>query len=77
LSGIWNFLLDSENRTLLSWAGGGVVVVVGGLWAAFKWLHKKNRKPAAIPSVSATRGSLAVGRDIRDSTVTLSGEDER
>jgi tetratricopeptide (TPR) repeat protein len=47
LSAIWDFLRDDTNRTILSWLGGGVVVVAGGVWAVLKYLiPKKEEKPA-------------------------------
>jgi hypothetical protein len=35
MEAIWRFLGDKRNRVILSWLGGGAVVVIGGLWAAF------------------------------------------
>jgi hypothetical protein len=48
MDSIWAFLQDEANRTVLAWIGGGVVVVVGGLWAAFKFFVSKQKpKPAS------------------------------
>jgi hypothetical protein len=71
LSAIWDFLNDPNNRTVLGWLGGGLVVVFGGVWAVVKFLLKKK-----TPSVSATQGGVAAGGDIRNSKIsTRSGSD--
>jgi hypothetical protein len=50
LPAIWAFLGDETNRAILSWIGGGVVVVFGGLWAAFKlFLPRKEDEKGCFP----------------------------
>jgi hypothetical protein len=61
MDAIWSFLQDADNRALLGWIGGGIVVVVAGLWAAFTFFTSK-KKPLT-PTVSANHGSIAAGRD--------------
>jgi hypothetical protein len=72
---IWSFLLDENNRTVLGWLGGGVITVAGAIWVVFKFIF---RKPAfeseRVPTVSATHGGVAAGRDIRDSKIDASGQ---
>lgn len=72
MSDIWSFLTQPENRALLSWLGGGLVVVCGGLWAVLKFFIDRNRSargragdssPAA--RISAGPGGIAGGRDVR------------
>jgi hypothetical protein len=72
LSAIWDFLNDPNNRTVLGWLGGGLVVVLGGIWAVVKFIFKKK-----TPSVSATQGGVAAGRDIRESKITTRGGSDR
>lgn len=38
---IWEFLGDENNRSLIAWIGGGVVVVIGGVWAVFTFYMSK------------------------------------
>jgi hypothetical protein len=57
LDTVWAFLKDPANRDVLAWIGGGVVMVVGGLWAAIKFFSKKEPKP----SVQANNGGVAAG----------------
>jgi hypothetical protein len=69
-SSIWDFLKDGSNQAVLSWIGGGIVVVAGGVWAAFKFFFPKEKdKSAPPPSVRADRGGFAAGRDIRNNVI--------
>ena len=74
LSDLWDFLVDPTNRTVVGWIGGGIVVVVGGIWAVVKFLlTKKHEENAPAPRVSATHGGVAAGRDIRNSKIDTRG----
>jgi len=70
LANILAFLQDPGNRAVLGWIGGGIVVVIGGLWAAFKFFFKK-------PTVSASNGGVAAGRDICDTAINTRGGSKR
>lgn len=69
---IWAFLHNADNRAILSWFGGGFVVLAGGIWVIFKfaWSEKPKSVPPA-PTVQATEGAVAAGRDIRDSKIEI------
>ena len=70
LANILAFLHDPANRAVLSWIGGEIVVVSGGFWAAFKFFFSEKKEP----TVSATNGGVAAGRDIRGTKInTRSG----
>jgi hypothetical protein len=70
LSSIWDFLKDGSNQALLSWIGGGIVVVAGAFWAALKFFFPRDKnKSASPPSVHADHGGVAAGRDIRNNTI--------
>jgi hypothetical protein len=72
MDSIWSFLQDANNRTVLGWLGGGSVVVVGACWAVFKFVFQKEAaKSPRAPTVSGTRGSVAAGRDIRESKIDI------
>jgi hypothetical protein len=69
---IWSFLTQPENRAVLSWLGGGLVVICGGLWAALKFsLGRRGSAggeaggPSPASRVSAGHGGIAGGRDVR------------
>lgn len=73
MSELWKFISDDQNRALLSWIGGGLVVVIGGIWAVIKYRSSRKENSTA-PQVSASRGGIAAGRDIRDSHINLKGD---
>lgn len=74
LSDLWDFLVDPTNRTVLGWIGGGIVVVLGGIWAVAKFLLSRKRKEnAPAPRVSATQGGVSAGGDIRNSKIDTRG----
>jgi hypothetical protein len=31
---VWIFITNENNRAVLGWIGGGIVVIAGGIWAA-------------------------------------------
>jgi hypothetical protein len=62
LSSIWDFPKDGSNQAVLSWIGGGIVFVAGGLWAALKFFFPKEKdKSAPPPAVHADHGGFAAG----------------
>ena len=64
MEAIWRFI--TENQRMLSWLGGGVVVLAGGIWTVTKFfLNREKPKP-----VSAVIG-VAAGRDNRGNTITI------
>jgi hypothetical protein len=65
MNAIWQFVTD--NREMLSWLGGGVVVVAGGAWTVAKFFLKRE-KPRSVTAV----GGVAAGGDIRGSPITIS-----
>ena len=74
LTPVWAFLQDPANRAVLAWIGGGIVVVIGGLWAAFQFFFSKEKPKTELkPTVSASNGGVAAGRDIRDTKINTRG----
>jgi hypothetical protein len=41
---LWKFVRNGKNREILSWLGGGTVVIVAGTWALFIYFfpHDEN-----------------------------------
>jgi hypothetical protein len=64
MEAIWRFV--SDNQQVLSWFGGGCVVVAGGLWTVTKFFLKRE-KPKPVSAVSG----VAAGRDIHRSRITI------
>lgn len=51
---IWAFLSDSTNRAVLSWLGGGLVMVCGGFWTVVTFF--RNPTPASTSGRIITNG---------------------
>jgi hypothetical protein len=68
---LWAFLTEDRNRQILSWLGGGLVVVAAGLWAAFVYVFPPSSgKSSAGTTTSANCGGVAVGGSVSGSTIT-------
>jgi hypothetical protein len=67
LADIWNFVVDPNNRAVLTWIGGGVVVIGGAIWTVVKFILSKRFAPKSDPAltVTAKHGSIAAGRDVK------------
>jgi hypothetical protein len=75
MSELWNFLTASENQETLSWLGGGLVVIFGGLWTVLKFFlsrtqGKSGTAGTATPpgQVSASQGGITGGRNVNIGT---------
>jgi hypothetical protein len=68
---VWTFLKDPANQAVLSWIGGGIVVIAGGIWAVVKFFAKKEDGGERKPSVKAEGGSVAIGGDNKDSPINI------
>jgi hypothetical protein len=80
MSTFWRFLRDKRNQQVLGWLGGGLVVAVTGLWAAFVYFFPypkasgttKASEPTP-PSVQADHGGIAIGGNVTGATITTGG----
>jgi tetratricopeptide (TPR) repeat protein len=69
LDAFWSWLQDPANRDVIGWIGGGVVVVIGGVWAVVKYFAKPGGDGGAARSVRADRGGVAAGGSISNSSI--------
>jgi hypothetical protein len=46
------------NREIISWLGGGAVVIVGGAWTLFTYLHDDKKLGAPMATVGTSSGSI-------------------
>ena len=67
----WAFLKDPTNQAVLTWIGGGIVVIAGGIWAVVKFFAEKEDGGDRKPSVKAEEGSVAIGGDNKDSPINI------
>lgn len=65
---LWKFIQKDKNRQIVSWLGGGVVVVVAGLWAATVFFLSSR-----TASVEARCGAVAIGGSVTGSTISGAG----
>jgi hypothetical protein len=73
LNRIWQFLQDEKNQRMLTLIGGGLVVVVGGLWAAFRLFLPSTRGEAR----SATKADRSRVRQRRHWRGCVGHDDHR
>jgi hypothetical protein len=77
VDGLWGFLRDKRNQQVLSWLGGGLVVVATGLWVAFVYFFPPGKSPEAKSpepaSVQADHGGVAIGGNVTGATITTGG----
>jgi hypothetical protein len=76
---VWSFLAEDHNQAVLGWIGSGVVAMAGGVWAVFKYVlsNRTTKKSAPALTVHATRGSIAAGRDVRDTKIDTGSAPKR
>jgi hypothetical protein len=74
MGGLWSFLSVPKNQKTLSWIGGGLVVVIAGLWAAFVYLvPPKDEHDGGSIKVEASCGSAAVQGTMVGSSIRTGG----
>jgi hypothetical protein len=79
LAHFWSFLQDENNRAVLAWIGSGVVVVAGAVWAILKFFISKGAETTAPtpPTIAASQGGVAAGRDMRGNKIDTRGGTKR
>jgi hypothetical protein len=67
MGSLWAFLRKPSNQRLLSWLGGGVVVIAGGIWAVVTYVWPPHEAPTAV---CANQGIVIGGSVSSRSSVT-------
>jgi hypothetical protein len=52
------FVPTKTNREIISWLGGGAVIIVGGAWTLFTYLHDDKKLGAPMAAVGTSSGSI-------------------
>jgi hypothetical protein len=64
MGGLWSFLSAPKNQKTLSWLGGGLAVVIAGLWAAFVYFNSpKGDASGSAGNCNITSSGIASGGD--------------
>jgi hypothetical protein len=64
LDAFWSLLKAPSNRDVITWIGGGFVVVIGGVWAVVKYFAKpggERRTRRSAAGHSDRRQSMRTG----------------
>ena len=62
LSVLWRWLSESKNQKTLAWLGGGVIIVMSGLWQVYvHFSDSPTEDKPSISNVSASSGGIASG----------------
>jgi hypothetical protein len=79
LLGLWRFIKDRKNRELVSWLGGGAVVIVAGIWTVFVFFLNHDKKPGSSTAtvVNPSGTVIAPGGDAVFHAPVSIGVDEK
>jgi hypothetical protein len=66
---LWSFIGQKKNREILAWIGGGVTMIIAGLWTVVVYYSTPYKTTASKPAVEATDNSIAAGRDAIGNTI--------
>lgn len=66
MDSVWTFVRKQSNQRLLSWLGGGGVVIAGGLWAVVTYVWPAHETPTAV---CADQG-IAIGGNVSGSKIS-------
>ena len=81
MSDFWNYLTAPENRDTLTWLGGGLTVICGGIWTVIRFFVGRGKggdNAANAPNpprpersdVLADHGGIAAGGNVNIETRT-------
>lgn len=59
---LWSFLSNAENQKTLAWLGGGLVLLVGGVWTVVTFFAGPGRDKLTSPSAPPDQnGAVGIG----------------
>jgi len=68
---LWSFVRNGKNREILTWLGGGAVVIIAGLWAAIVYFFPAHKPSELRPAdVQANCGGVAIGGTVTGTAIT-------
>jgi hypothetical protein len=66
MGSVWTFVRKPSNQRLLSWLGGGGVVIAAGIWAVVTYVWPAHESP----KVECVQQGVKIGGSVSGSTVT-------
>lgn len=74
---LWQIIKNKNKREIISWVGGGIVVIAGGVWSVFVFFHDAGKKPSPSVTINQSAPGIAVGRDATFQGAIQIGLDEK
>jgi hypothetical protein len=78
--GWWAWLGEAHHQQILKFVGGAIAALAVALWTVFTFFYSPQTPDPASdepPRVSADEGSVAVGGDVKGSTITVNGGEDK
>lgn len=64
------FIPSKEKREIITWIGGGILLLVSGIWAVFLYFYPTNKNSnSPASSINASAGGIAIGGNITNSNI--------
>jgi hypothetical protein len=71
MGSLWSFLATPKNQKTLTWLGGGLLVVIAGLWAAYvHFFPPKTGTEGASAEINTSCGSVGIGGSVSGATIS-------
>jgi hypothetical protein len=77
LDRLWSLIKKKSNREIISWFGGGIVVIVGSIWTIFIFVQGNDKKQKPQISITQSSPGIAAGRDATFNAPVQIGLDEK
>jgi hypothetical protein len=72
------YLPSKEQREIIAWMGGGLVIAIGGLWTLFVYFYPSdNISNAPTAGTSATAGGIVIGGNATNSRVSTQSTQQK
>ena len=73
---LWKFISNTANQQIISWLGGGIVVIAAGAWAVFVFFHHDEGRQAPASVTQSGTGIASGGNTTINGPVNI-GLDEK
>ena len=74
MGSLWSFLAQPKNQRIVSWLGGGLLILVTGVWTVVTYVWPPHgASPNGSKFVCAEQGGIAAGRDASSNIINYNG----